>query len=77
MPKGYKYKKEVHGMSKKCEICGKGQVSGNNVSHSMRHTRRKWNANIQKVRVVDENGTVRRANVCTRCIRSGKVDRAI
>ena len=64
-------------MSKKCEICGKGQVSGNNVSHSMRHTRRKWYANIQTVRVVDENGTVRRANVCTRCIRSNKVNRAI
>ena len=64
-------------MSKKCEICGKGQVPGNNVSHSMRHTRRKWNANIQTVRVVDENGTVRRANVCTRCIRSNKVNRAI
>ena len=64
-------------MSKKCEICGKGQVSGNNVSHSMRHTRRKWNDNIQTVRVVDENGTVRKANVCTRCIRSNKVNRAI
>ena len=64
-------------MSKKCEICGKGQTSVNNVSHSMRHTRRKWNANIQTVRVVDENGTVRRANVCTRCIRSNKVNRAI
>ena len=77
LPKGLEYKKEVHGMSKKCEICGKGQVSGNNVSHSMRHTRRKWNANIQKVRVVDENGTVRRANVCTRCMRSGLVNRAL
>ena len=64
-------------MSKKCEICGKGQVSGNNVSHSMRHTRRKWNANIHTVRVVAENRTVRRANVCTRCIRSNKVNRAI
>ena len=64
-------------MSRKCEICGKGQVSGNNVSHSVRRTRRKWNANIQTVRVADENGTVRRANVCTRCIRSNKVNRAI
>ena len=63
-------------MSRKCEICGKGQVSGNSVSHSVRHTR-KWNANIQTVRVADENGTVRRANVCTRCIRSNKVNRAI
>lgn len=63
-------------MARKCEICGKGQVSGNSVSHSNRHTRRKWNANIQTVRVV-ENGTVTRKNVCTRCIRSNKVKRAI
>ena len=60
----------------KCEICGKGQVSGNNVSHSNRHTRRKWNANIQNVKI-EENGTVRKAKVCTRCLRSGKVNRAI
>lgn len=63
-------------MSKKCEICGKAQVSGNSVSHSNRHTRRKWNANIQSVKL-EENGTVRKANVCTRCIRSNKVNRAI
>ncbi len=63
-------------MSRKCEICGKGQVSGNNVSHSNRHTRRKWNANIQTVKV-NESGTVTRKNVCTRCIRSGKITRAM
>ena len=63
-------------MSRKCEICGKGQVSGNTVSHSNRHSKRKWNANIQTVRINDE-GRIRRANVCTRCIRSGKVTRAI
>ncbi len=63
-------------MSKKCEICGKQQASGNAVSHSNRHSRRKWNANIQSVRIND-NGTVRRTNVCTSCLKSGKVDRAI
>ena len=63
-------------MSRKCEVCGKGQVSGNNVSHSNRHTRRKWNVNIQSVRI-NEKGTVRKANVCTRCIRSNKITRAI
>ena len=62
-------------MSKKCEVCGKGQVSGNRVSHSNRHTRRKWNANIQSVRL-EENGKVRKTNVCTRCIRSNKITRA-
>lgn len=64
-------------MSRKCEVCGKGQTSGNTVSHSNRHSRRKWNANIQTVRVNDKNGSVRKANVCTSCLRSGKVDRAI
>ena len=42
----------------------------------MRHTRRKWNANIQTVRI-EEEGKVRKAKVCTRCLRSGKVTRAI
>ncbi len=63
-------------MARRCEICGKGQVSGNNVSHSMIHTRRKWNPNIQTVKIND-NGTVRRAHVCTRCMRSKKIQRAI
>ena len=63
-------------MSKKCEVCGKAQVTGNNVSHSNRHSRRKWNANIQTVRI-DDNGTIRKANVCTKCLRAGKVNRAV
>ncbi len=62
-------------MSRKCEVCGKGQTSGNAVSHSNRHSRRKWNANIQTVRVND-HGTVRKANVCTSCVRACKVNRA-
>ena len=63
-------------MSRRCEICGKGQASGNKVSHSMRHTRRKWNANIQTVKIND-NGTIRRANVCTKFIKSNKINRAV
>ncbi|MBR2778981.1 MAG: 50S ribosomal protein L28 [Firmicutes bacterium] len=63
-------------MSNKCEICGKGQVSGNKVSHSNIHSKRKWNPNIQTVRVND-NGSVRRMKVCTRCMKSGKVERAL
>lgn len=63
-------------MSKKCEICGKGQVSGNRVSHSNIHSKRKWNANIQKIQIV-EDGKVRKANVCTSCMKSDKVERAV
>ncbi|MEG0798474.1 MAG: 50S ribosomal protein L28 [Acidaminococcaceae bacterium] len=59
-----------------CEICGKGEAAGNNVSHSNRHTKRTWKPNIQRVRAVVE-GSTRRLNVCTRCLRSGKVTRAI
>ena len=51
-------------------------MSGNNVSHSNRHTRRVWAPNTQRVRVVVD-GTVCHLNVCTRCLRSGKVQRAV
>jgi len=62
-------------MSKKCAICGKGPVAGNNVSHSNRHTKRRFEANIQTVKA-NVDGKVEKINVCTRCIRSGKVERA-
>lgn len=63
-------------MSRRCDICGKGPSSGNNVSHSVRRTKRVFNANIQRIRVM-ENGHAVRKNVCTQCIKSGKVKRAI
>ena len=63
-------------MGKFCEICHKGIVYGNNVSHSNRKTRRTWAPNPQKVRVL-VNGTATRMSVCTRCLRSGKVERAV
>lgn len=59
-----------------CEVCGKGTTTGNNVSHSNRHTRRKWKPNLQSVKVI-VNGAPKRARVCTRCLRSGKVQRAV
>ena len=58
-----------------CEVCGKGIMSGNNVSHSNRHTKAAWKPNVQTVRAIVE-GEVKRVNVCTRCLRSGKVTRA-
>ena len=63
-------------MANFCEICGKGTMSGMNVSHSHLKTKRTWKPNIQRVRAV-VNGEVKRINVCTRCLRSGKVERAI
>ena len=61
-------------MASICEVCGKGTLAGNNVSHSNRHTKRAWKPNIQQVRAI-VNESVKRVNVCTRCLRSGKVTR--
>ncbi len=63
-------------MARHCEVCGKGMLSGNKVSHSMRHSRRKWLPNLRTVKAL-VNGTPKRISVCTRCLRSGKVQRAI
>ncbi|MEG0075065.1 MAG: 50S ribosomal protein L28 [Eubacterium sp.] len=62
-------------MAKECFVCKKSVVSGNSVSHSNKHNKRVWRPNLQKVRVVLD-GTPQRVNVCTRCLRSGKVERA-
>ncbi len=60
----------------KCEICGKGVSFGIKVSHSHRRSNRAWKPNIRKVRAV-VNGTAKSVYVCTRCLRSGKVTRAV
>ena len=43
--------------------------SGNNVSHSNRKTKRKWNPNVQKIRL-EINGKLQRVSICTRCLRT-------
>jgi len=63
-------------MSRKCDICGKGTQRGNKVSHSNIKTKTLWQPNLQKVKAVID-GAVTRAQVCTRCIRSGKVQKAV
>ena len=62
-------------MSKVCEICGKHPVAGRSVSHSHRVTLRKFRPNIQRVYVVVD-GHRRKMNVCTTCLKSGKVARS-
>ena len=61
-------------MAAVCDVCGKGPVFGNNVSFSHRRTRRRWNPNIQTVRA-KIGSTPKRLNVCTSCIKAGKVTR--
>ncbi len=61
-------------MSRVCSVCGKGQASGNNVSHSHRKTRRTFKANVQKVSFVKE-GKIVNEYVCARCLKSNKIER--
>jgi large subunit ribosomal protein L28 len=62
-------------MARSCELCGKSRSTGNNVSHANNKTKRTWQANLQTVRAKVEGG-VRRVLVCTRCLRSGKIQKA-
>ncbi len=59
----------------KCDICGKSVQFGNNVSHSNRKTSRIWKPNIKRVKC-KVNGGSKRIHICTRCLRSGAVERA-
>ena len=61
-------------MSRVCSVCGKGKLSGNKVSHSNRTTPRSYSANVQKVKVM-KDGTVTSEYVCTRCLKSDKINR--
>lgn len=63
-------------MARRCVICDKHTRTGNQRSHAENKTRRTWKPNLQKVRVILK-GATRRAYVCTRCLKSGKVERAI
>ncbi|MCY3758434.1 MAG: 50S ribosomal protein L28 [Acidobacteria bacterium] len=59
-------------MAARCELCGKGPMFGNNVSHANNATKRRWNPNLHRVRIVID-GRRRRARVCAACIRSGRI----
>ena len=56
-------------MSQQCDICGKVPVSGNNVSHSKVHTKRRFSPNLQNATLVRE-GRKQRVRACTRCLRT-------
>lgn len=62
----------------KCAICDKSQSTGNKLSitrsHVSKRTKRTWKPNLQSVKVM-ENGQIKRIKVCTKCLRSGKVNR--
>ncbi|HET9215110.1 MAG TPA: 50S ribosomal protein L28 [Gaiellaceae bacterium] len=63
-------------MSKVCAVCGKGPSFGHNRSHSMVATKRRFNPNLQRVRIL-VGGVAQRTYVCTRCLKSGRVEKAV
>ena len=63
-------------MSKVCNICGKGPQVGYNVSHAHNRTKRRWLPNLQTIRA-NIDGIKKRIKVCTACIRTGRVVKAV
>ncbi|MDQ6663084.1 MAG: 50S ribosomal protein L28 [Acidobacteriota bacterium] len=62
-------------MARVCEVCGRGPQFGHKISHAHNVTNRRWNLNLQTVRVLF-NKAARRMRVCTSCIKSGKIEKA-
>jgi len=63
-------------MARKCSVCGKGPMVGSNVSHAHNVTKRRFNPNLQKVKI-ELDGKVQKTYVCTRCLRSDKVTKIV
>jgi large subunit ribosomal protein L28 len=63
-------------MAAVCDICGRKPGFGMQVSHSHRRSNRRWQPNIQKVRALID-GAPRRVHVCAKCLKAGKVQRAV
>ena len=63
-------------MAKVCHSCGKKPAFGQSRSRSMVATKRRFNPNLQKVRVLIGSAPVR-VYVCTRCLKAGKVTKAV
>jgi large subunit ribosomal protein L28 len=59
-------------MARKDYLTGKGALSGNSRSHALNATKRKWNLNLQKIKVVNENGTMQTIKVSARTLRTMK-----
>ena len=62
-------------MAFRCELCGKGPLVGNQVSHANNKTKKRTLPNLQRVRAVVD-GTHKHIRVCTRCLKAGKVTKA-
>ncbi len=70
-------------MSRVCYVCGKKPATGHRVPRRglkpniIKRVNRRWLPNLQRVHIQLENGGRKRVRVCTSCIRSGKVQKAV
>lgn len=62
-------------MAKVCDVCGRGPMFGNKVSHAHNITKRRWDINLQPVHAMVK-GAPKRIRACTSCIKNGKVQKA-
>lgn len=62
-------------MARTCSVCDKGPMTGYHVSHANNRRKRRWFPNLQTVRVM-VGSAPRRVQVCTQCLKSGKVVKA-
>ena len=63
-------------MAKHCEICGKAPIKAAKLTFSHKQIVHTQEPNLQSVKV-NMNGTVKRIKVCTSCLKTGKVQRAL
>lgn len=63
-------------MPRTCFVCNKGPLFGHNVSHANNKTRKISRPNLQRIKATVD-GNVRKILVCTRCLRSGLVQKAL
>lgn len=65
----------------KCEICDKTRQKGHRISINRSQVSRRankiWKSNVKKIKIVEDNGNVKSIHICTRCLRAGRVTRAI
>jgi len=57
-------------MARKCQYSGKGPLTGYNVSHAHNKTKKRQLPNLRKIKIVEEDGTVRRVKVAASTLRT-------
>jgi large subunit ribosomal protein L28 len=70
-----RFSKDGH-MARVCTVCAKGPTTGHNVSHANNRTNRRWYPNLQTVRVLVD-GAPKRVRVCTQCLKSNRIRKAV